>query len=332
MFFKNHSNTKKYTKKKMYPPPLSYSDGYILLNMHTTTCMQWHFQAAQSQRALHPNLYFQHLFHNLPVMCSHFLTPDCMVMPVFPPRASQDASSPQPHKPDLHPHNASVTPLLLPKLMDGHASGASPATTINTNIPQMTSAVSTPLSWIDHEDFVPDVSVFDCIDAMPDRSFLCQRLDHVCTFAFNTEEELKQHEAVAHAVQKVVTPMRHGPARPSVSSTTTDEKPVGRLDPVRNQWVFDCTHEGCDKTYTTRNRVKIHSYSHSGLKPYHCSTCDYAATQKSSVNVHMLIHLSAKDRHEHQLARKGTIECPACHRMYKTMATLGRHKCHAANK
>ncbi|KAJ3409298.1 hypothetical protein CcCBS67573_g04142 [Chytriomyces confervae] len=306
--------------------PLSYSAAYTILNMPTTTCTQWHFQAAQLQRALHPNLSSQDLFHTLPITYGTFLPQDLMMPPVFLPRASQEASSPQPHKPDLNRDNASMTPLLPPKLMDSHVHGGSPGT-----IPQMASAVSTPLSRSEHDDFVPDESEFDDIAAMNDRPFLCPRLDPPCTDAFKSEEELKQHEAVAHAVQGVV-PMSHEAARPSVSST--DKKAVARHDPITNQTVFDCTYEGCNKTYTTRNRVKVHSRTHSGLKPYKCPipNCCYAATQKSSVTVHMLIHLPPKVKYERQLAKKGTIECSDCLKMYKTLATLGRHNCRASNE
>ncbi|KAI8830091.1 hypothetical protein BJ741DRAFT_621083 [Chytriomyces cf. hyalinus JEL632] len=221
---------------------LPYSAAFQrFLNMEATTHMQWY-----SQQPLHPDISPQDLFHNLPITYGHFLTHDFVLLP----RPNQEASSPQVLMYDLYSDNASLTPLMFPELLDRYLSDRSP-TTSNTTIPQWMSAVPTPSSWIEQEDFVPDESEFDGIDAMPDRPFMCQRLERTCSKAFKSLEELHRHEAVAHAVVPTL-------------------------------------HEAFQ---STRNRVRVHARC--GLKPFKCPipNCDYAAMQRSSVNVHIRTHL-----------------------------------------
>ncbi|KAJ3226005.1 hypothetical protein HDU81_007550 [Chytriomyces hyalinus] len=294
------------------------SDFQSLLNMQTTACMQ-QFQAAQPQRALHPDLTSQDLFHNLQFTNNLFLIEDFVLLPY----SGQEALSPQVLARDLNSDNASVTPHMLPELLDIHGSGGSPST-----IAQMMSAVSTP-SRIVQQDLAPDASEVDDINAMNDCPFMCLHVDEqLCTDAFKTLEELKQHEATAHSVHSAEPIQTRSPA------SSIDERPVGRFDPLRNMTVFDCMFAGCSKAYTTRNRVKVHSRSHTGSKPYKCPNpdCCYAATQKSSVSTHMLTHLPAEVKSERKLAKKGTIECAACLKKYKTLKTLGSHKCRGGRR
>ncbi|KAJ3243460.1 hypothetical protein HDU77_010384 [Chytriomyces hyalinus] len=255
--------------------------------MPTTTCMQWLFQAAQPQHALHRDLSSQDLFHNLHITYGHFLTHDFVLLP----RTDQDDSSPQVSMHDLYSDNASLTPLMFPELLDSHASDRSHTTT--TSIPQMMSDVTN--SWTEDEDFVPDESEFDGIRAINDRPFMCQGLEPTCSEAFNSLQELLQHEAVAHTV----VPTLHGPSAASSRPIVV----VACFNPVRNMIVYECTFEGCDKAYATRNRA--------------------------------MAQVLAGRPHTEPLGRgqvkKGTIEGAACLEKYKTLKRYGaRHDCHGA--
>ncbi|KAJ3409297.1 hypothetical protein HDU80_001757 [Chytriomyces hyalinus] len=211
------------------------------LNMQATVYMRWYFQ--QPQHALHPDLSSQDLFHNLHITYGHFLTHDFVLLP----RPDQDDSSPQVSMHDLYSDNASLTPLMFPELLDSHASDRSHTTT--TTIPQVMSDVTN--SWTEYEDFVPDESEFDGITAMPDRPFTCQGLEPICSEAFNSLQELLQHEAVAHTV----VPTLHGGVFQPSPASSRPVVVVARFDPIRNMMVYECTFEGCYKAYATRNRA-----------------------------------------------------------------------------
>ncbi|TPX70492.1 hypothetical protein CcCBS67573_g06529 [Chytriomyces confervae] len=61
---------------------------------------------------------------------------------------------------------------------------------------------------------------------------------------------------------------------------------------LRGERPFVCTWEGCEKSYTTNNRLKIHFRSHTNEAPYACEYpgCTYRSKQKCSLKPHMQKH------------------------------------------
>ena len=50
---------------------------------------------------------------------------------------------------------------------------------------------------------------------------------------------------------------------------------------------FKCPHVGCGKGFKDKKTLNQHVKLHTGEKPYKCHLCDYAGTQKTSLNVHL---------------------------------------------
>ena len=54
-----------------------------------------------------------------------------------------------------------------------------------------------------------------------------------------------------------------------------------------NKKPFKCDHEGCDKSYSHRQRLVDHiNFDHLGLKKFHCDWCGSQFPQKASVVRH----------------------------------------------
>lgn len=46
----------------------------------------------------------------------------------------------------------------------------------------------------------------------------------------------------------------------------------------------------CGKCFSRKDKLKMHMRSHTGVKPYKCKHCEYAAADSSSLNKHQRIH------------------------------------------
>ena len=51
---------------------------------------------------------------------------------------------------------------------------------------------------------------------------------------------------------------------------------------------FEC--ELCHKRFSRRDKLNMHSRSHTGEKPHKCTYCSYAAADSSSLKKHLRIH------------------------------------------
>ena len=53
---------------------------------------------------------------------------------------------------------------------------------------------------------------------------------------------------------------------------------------------FECSYEGCTKTFPLNSRKNIHERTHTGDKPYKCTFCEKAFNRGSTLNKHIKIH------------------------------------------
>lgn len=72
-------------------------------------------------------------------------------------------------------------------------------------------------------------------------------------------------------------------------------KPCQELDlntscfcPSSGEKPFEC--ELCHKRFSRRDKLNMHSRSHTGEKPHKCKHCPYAAADSSSLKKHLRIH------------------------------------------
>ncbi|EGG02693.1 uncharacterized protein MELLADRAFT_31902, partial [Melampsora larici-populina 98AG31] len=49
---------------------------------------------------------------------------------------------------------------------------------------------------------------------------------------------------------------------------------------------YQCNETGCGKTFSRPSSLKIHSYSHTGQKPFKCFRCDRAFSVQSNLKRH----------------------------------------------
>ncbi|PLW33247.1 hypothetical protein PCANC_20998 [Puccinia coronata f. sp. avenae] len=53
---------------------------------------------------------------------------------------------------------------------------------------------------------------------------------------------------------------------------------------------YQCLEPGCGKTFSRPSSLKIHSYSHTGQKPFKCMRCDRAFSVQSNLKRHQKVH------------------------------------------
>lgn len=53
---------------------------------------------------------------------------------------------------------------------------------------------------------------------------------------------------------------------------------------------YQCMEPGCGKTFSRPSSLKIHSYSHTGQKPFKCMRCDRAFSVQSNLKRHQKVH------------------------------------------
>ncbi|KAJ3235628.1 hypothetical protein HDU78_005087 [Chytriomyces hyalinus] len=87
---------------------------------------------------------------------------------------------------------------------------------------------------------------------------------------------------------------------------------------------FACSE--CDKSYTTKNRLKVRC--HSNEKPYRCmhAGCKYSAKQASDLKHHSITHLPPDEKERVMENVRRNYPCVDCNRRFRTEAGLSRHK------
>ncbi|KJX96393.1 hypothetical protein TI39_contig633g00004 [Zymoseptoria brevis] len=116
---------------------------------------------------------------------------------------------------------------------------------------------------------------------------------------------------------------------------------------VRGAGTFLCHWAGCDKgNFPTANKLVRHVHSHTGYKPFPCSSCSQAFVTKDQLEKHLTTHTGAKDfvctwpgcdrsfavKHAldghmnsvHLKAKKHT--CPHCGQAFDDSSNLSKHK------
>ncbi|SMY19429.1 unnamed protein product [Zymoseptoria tritici ST99CH_1A5] len=116
---------------------------------------------------------------------------------------------------------------------------------------------------------------------------------------------------------------------------------------VRGAGNFLCHWAGCDKgNFPTANKLVRHVHSHTGYKPFPCSSCSQAFVTKDQLEKHLTTHTGAKDfvctwpgcdrsfavKHAldghmnsvHLKAKKHT--CPHCGQAFDDSSNLSKHK------
>lgn len=57
---------------------------------------------------------------------------------------------------------------------------------------------------------------------------------------------------------------------------------------------FKCTYKGCDKSFITSGNLRLHLCSHSGIKIMKCTQCANSYSQATKLNAHLRTHLGLK--------------------------------------
>ncbi|KAF9018466.1 hypothetical protein BDZ89DRAFT_1165183 [Hymenopellis radicata] len=59
---------------------------------------------------------------------------------------------------------------------------------------------------------------------------------------------------------------------------------------------YKCTFAGCDKAYTKPSRLEEHERTHTGLRPFVCSTCNKSYLRETHLHAHVRSHLPESER------------------------------------
>jgi uncharacterized Zn-finger protein len=82
---------------------------------------------------------------------------------------------------------------------------------------------------------------------------------------------------------------------------------------------FGCQFESCNKVFSEKTRLLIHSRIHSGEKPYVCEDCGFSCAQKDNLRLHKQFKHPAAGRPEKKFV------CPICPASFLTKSNLSRH-------
>ena len=78
-----------------------------------------------------------------------------------------------------------------------------------------------------------------------------------------------------------------------------------------------CTHEGCDKAFTTRFSLRRHLVSHLPAKQFQCKLCFKKFTLGQYLREHMYIHTGQKPY---------VCKYPGCGKSFRQAGKLSQHK------
>ncbi|KDQ50548.1 hypothetical protein JAAARDRAFT_42006 [Jaapia argillacea MUCL 33604] len=81
---------------------------------------------------------------------------------------------------------------------------------------------------------------------------------------------------------------------------------------------YQCSSEGCEKAYTKPSRLEEHERSHTGERPFVCSTCDKSYLRETHLQAHTRSHLPETDR-------PFACEEPGCEKRFWTTQHLRVH-------
>ncbi|CAI2387587.1 unnamed protein product [Moneuplotes crassus] len=91
--------------------------------------------------------------------------------------------------------------------------------------------------------------------------------------------------------------------------------------------IYICKYEGCNKEYTKIWNLVDHARMHEGIRPYECSFCSRAFTQKVNLKKHL-------KQHEHKnIEERRKFQCNICNKRYTERYNLIAHmKTHEQNR
>lgn len=77
---------------------------------------------------------------------------------------------------------------------------------------------------------------------------------------------------------------------------------------------FKCPVNGCDNTYTLKNKLLAHLRTHYGIKPYKCQYCLKSFNDKGNLKTHLRVHTGERP-----------YKCSICFKAFKTEGQLKEH-------
>ncbi|XP_076435969.1 uncharacterized protein LOC143275615 [Babylonia areolata] len=126
-----------------------------------------------------------------------------------------------------------------------------------------------------------------------------------CMEAGDVDEEEEEEEKPKKLGQR----RRRG----GVGRSPPEEKPSSPKVKLKLR-KYKCSYDGCEAAFAKSSRLKIHTRTHTGEKPYLCKDCGKAFTQKSGLTVHSQKHTGLRP-----------FTCEECNSTFPSSSTLKQH-------